>query len=140
MYEAVCLYFCLFKSESTSQQISIEKIRNKQRRFSVQAQTFLMAYLGSSGMTRRIFPSQNSATTRSFFQPWKHNRGKELQLQANNHNNNLIPRSKILPVALTASLIPTSPHGLYLGGLLRYTKVHPTMFGSSCYIIFPLCF
>lgn len=46
----------------------------------VQTNTFLMAYLGSSGMTRRIFPSQNSATTRSFFQPWKHNREK-LQLQ-----------------------------------------------------------
>lgn len=46
--------------------------------------TFLMAYLGSSGMTRRIFPSQNSATTRSFFQPWKHNTEKKLQLQANN--------------------------------------------------------
>lgn len=60
----------------------------------------------------------------------KHNRGKELQLQANNYNNNLIPRSKLLPAALTASLIPTPPHGLYLGGLLRYTKVHPTMFGS----------
>ena len=31
--------------------------------------TFLRAYLGSSGITKTILPSQNSATTRSFFQP-----------------------------------------------------------------------
>ena len=30
---------------------------------------FLRAYLGSPGITRMILPSQNSATTRSFFQP-----------------------------------------------------------------------
>lgn len=50
-----------------------------------------MAYLGSSGMTRRIFPSQNSATTRSFFQPWKHNRDKKLQLRANNSEHTRLP-------------------------------------------------
>lgn len=31
--------------------------------------TFLMAYVGSPGRIRTILPSQNSATTRSFFQP-----------------------------------------------------------------------
>lgn len=51
-----------------------------------QTHTFLMAYFGSSGMTRRIFPSQNSATTRSFFQPWKHNREKKLQAEPRTHN------------------------------------------------------
>lgn len=54
--------------------------------------TFFVAYLGSSGMTRRIFPSQNSATTRSFFQPWKHNREKTLQLRANKLRTNSPPR------------------------------------------------
>lgn len=48
--------------------------------------TFLTAYLGSSGITRTIFPSQNSATTRSFFQPWKHNREKTELLQSGAKN------------------------------------------------------
>lgn len=47
--------------------------RKKMSEEDMWTRTFLTAYLGSSGKTRRIFPSQNSATTRSFFHPYKDN-------------------------------------------------------------------
>lgn len=75
--------------------------RNKLKR---KPHTFLMAYLGSSGMTRRIFPSQNSATTRSFFQPWKHNREEKLQLKPTTQNKLTSPWNKLLPAALAEDL------------------------------------
>lgn len=80
----------------------------------IQTLTFLMAYLGSSGITRTIFPSQNSATTRSFFQPWKHNREKTELLQSgakkNREQTSPTHENKLMPAAALAEKIWKIPN------------------------------
>lgn len=84
------------------QQLCTTSQWEKQSQRKTLKRTFLVAYFGSSCRTKIIFPSQNSATTRSFFQPCQTERkGGERKMWVSNNlqiYNNLEFKTKNLNV------------------------------------------
>lgn len=101
----------LNKSDKTCTVLLTEVMINTLRK-KLKVQTFLIAYFGSSGITRRIFPSQYSATTRSFFQPWKQNTEgmmmmMMMKLPANSSEQTHLPVKQTEPAASTRDVQET---------------------------------